>query len=233
MSLFPVIPPWFKHQQCFCERDLHHWLGLYIVCPGANAFLLICLGLPHSRDEMPPNLAHSFVEGFIGGKGLGGQTDLRFENSHNIWHFSRFVNSDSFYSRWLLELTSVAYPGEDPLANVECLKSRAKIKTSSEIISRFDTSPEEVAQNEHQYFSCIGDERLAISRHLSVFEKLNPDFVADRRLWKWVATHLHVPVCKWIIKPQETRILTESRTPRLETKNSSKQYAKPSNLWWW
>jgi hypothetical protein len=62
--------------------------------------------------------------------------------------------------------------------------------TSSGHISDCEITPEEVARNEEQYFSCAEPGRLALARYLSTIAELDPKFVADRRLWNWVATYL-------------------------------------------
>lgn len=196
---FPLYHPDLSTNNLFVDADLNVTCIIDWACTSSvsKSMLLICPGLPHSRDKLHPCLVHSFEEGFIEGKGgLDGQTVLPFDGSHNLWHFSRFVNLDSLqdYDHFWRLIQSLI-PGKDPFTNAESLKNRAEFKNSSEIISRYDTSPEEVAQNEHQYFSCVGDERLAISRHLSVVAKLNPHFVADRRLWKWVATSIKERAC--------------------------------------
>lgn len=50
-----------------------------------------------------------------------------------------------------------------------------------------DDEPEsEVRRREKEYFDAVGVKRLTIARKLSVAAKINPLFVADRRLWAWV-----------------------------------------------
>jgi hypothetical protein len=45
-------------------------------------------------------------------------------------------------------------------------------------------------QNEEHYFSCVGPERHALARHLTMIAQRNKRFVADKRLWRWIALYL-------------------------------------------
>lgn len=55
------------------------------------------------------------------------------------------------------------------------------------LLAADDKSPSEIEQDEVQYFHQVGPERLALSRKLTLVSSMSEGFVADKRLWKWMA----------------------------------------------
>lgn len=89
----------------------------------------------------------------------------------------------------LSELFQSLAPGQELFAKLNDMKERDEFITSLKMISQYTATPEEM-RNEKQYFECNGPERLALARHISTTASLDPKFVADQRLWKWVVIYL-------------------------------------------
>lgn len=49
-----------------------------------------------------------------------------------------------------------------------------------------DESESEVCRREKEYFNAVGAKRLAIARKVAFAARMNPQFVADGRLWRWI-----------------------------------------------
>ncbi|KAM0538851.1 hypothetical protein ACHAPW_000731, partial [Verticillium nonalfalfae] len=49
-----------------------------------------------------------------------------------------------------------------------------------------DEDESEIRRREQEYFGAVGTKRLALARKVAVAAKMNPRFVADKRLWRWV-----------------------------------------------
>ena len=72
------------------------------------------------------------------------------------------------------------------------LRDRAKFKHVERSLSEYDKShrPKNELTEDQHYFACVGLERHSIARHLNVMAQLNPAFVADRRLWRWIGVYM-------------------------------------------
>jgi hypothetical protein len=96
-SSFPLFHPDLSTSNLFVDDDLNVTCVIDWACTSSvpKSMLLVCPGLPHSRN--PPCLDYiaSFREGFIEGKGFNSQASLPFETSNDLWEFSRLVNMDS------------------------------------------------------------------------------------------------------------------------------------------
>lgn len=154
--------------------------------------LLVCPGLPHARDRLDPDLVHSFRQGYTEGIGEAQESCVDFADSDGLWAFSRLVNPDSLQDCYhFFTLSRSLLPGKETDARANSLKSQDDFIKSSQIILQYDASHEEVARSEDEYFSCTGPERLALARYLTMIAELNPHFVADKHLWKWISMYLN------------------------------------------
>ena len=155
-----------------------------------QSMLLVCPGLPHARDGIAPYLAPLFSEGFIKGRGFDNQKDLDFSNGAILWEFTRLVNFDALqdyrhFSK-LLRLVN----RDETYPSIYKLKDRPEFIETSKFLLQYETDSDRNMDEEKQYFACVGPERLALSQHLTMISGLNPNFVADQRLWRWIKLYL-------------------------------------------
>jgi hypothetical protein len=85
-SSSPQYHPDFSTNNVFVDDDLNVACIIDWACTASvPKSMLLCPGLPHSRNETQPYLAESFAEGFIEGQGFDGQQTLlrtaRFSDS--------------------------------------------------------------------------------------------------------------------------------------------------------
>lgn len=189
---FPLFHPDLSTNNLFVDDDLNVTCIIDWACTSSvpKSTLLVCPGLPHSRNPPSLDCIASFKEGFLEGKGFDGQPALPFENSNDLWQFARLVNLDSIqdYDHFSKLFQSLA-PGQELYTKLHDLKKRDEFINSLKVVSQYTATSEEI-RNEKQYFECNGSERLALARHMTTMTNLNPRFVADQRLWKWVSIYL-------------------------------------------
>jgi hypothetical protein len=65
-------------------------------------------------------------------------------------------------------------------------REEPRISDMAQILAADDQSPNDVKRSEKAYFSCVGLEREALSRKLTLASSLNSGFVTDRKLWRWI-----------------------------------------------
>lgn len=78
---------------------------------------------------------------------------------------------------------------------------------TSQFLSQYEAPSGETGK---QYFECVGPERLALSRHLTMIADLNSSFVADKRLWKSMALYPNEREL-YMFPAQKSRKLGEKR----------------------
>ncbi|EAW24037.1 uncharacterized protein NFIA_036090 [Aspergillus fischeri NRRL 181] len=88
-----------------------------------------------------------------------------------------------------------------------------KFKKISSFLGEDETGPGEFTEDESQYFSCVGPERQALSRYLTMVTEMNPTFVADMRLWKCITAYLNERESFMYLRDQER---TPSRKRKLD-----------------
>lgn len=123
-------------------------------------------------SESTESWLHSLIYRRLFWKGKGlipSQLFLPFKNAANFWKFARLINLDSI--------------------KLNDLNKREEFINSLKIVSQYTATSEET-RNEKQYFECNGPERLVLACRISTMESLNHKFVADQRLWKWIAIYL-------------------------------------------
>ncbi|KAF5588710.1 altered inheritance of mitochondria [Fusarium pseudoanthophilum] len=74
---------------------------------------------------------------------------------------------------------------------------RAMTSSNKQLLSRmseYDLTNDEMKEREINVFSGDKVERLAVARKLTLMSEMNPGFIGDRRLWRWIEEALKKPV---------------------------------------
>lgn len=160
--------------------------------------LLVTPGLPHPRDEMSLSLIKAFRNGFEEGQcSFGGalkttraQRRAIWDKCRNIWLFTRLVNLDSLqdvcYFPELYTLVSTEEEVNVPIL-LQAVKAAGAFSRKARSLAADDRSSSDIEREEREYFSQVGLKRLALSRKLTLISNMNGGFIADQRLWKWLA----------------------------------------------
>lgn len=124
---FPLFHPDLSTNNLFVDDDLNVTCIIDWACASSvpKSMLLVCPGLPHSRNPPSLDFIASFTEGFVERKGFDGQPALLFENSNDLWQFARLVNLDSIqdYDRFSKLFQSLV-PGQELHEKLHDLKKR-------------------------------------------------------------------------------------------------------------
>ncbi|KAL9104367.1 MAG: hypothetical protein Q9163_000667 [Psora crenata] len=161
--------------------------------------LLATPSLPHPRDKMGPSLIRAFQNGYEAHQlSFAGVPEIMmvahrragWDKCRNIWLFTRLVNLDSLQDVYhFTELyTLLLAEGE---VNIPILLKTVKAaedfsrKAGSLVVH--DPSSCDIEREEREYFSQVGPKRLALSRKLTLISYMNVGFIADQRLWRWLA----------------------------------------------
>ena len=106
-----------------------------------------------------------------------------------MWLFIRLINLDALQDyNHFKELYTLIF-GEETmdipaLFREECKK--AAIQNMAKSLEADDQPPSVIQKNEKAYFPCVGPERHALSKKLTLASVLSRGFVADRNLWQWI-----------------------------------------------
>lgn len=175
------------------------------------AMLLSIPGLPHVRDLISDaSLASAFREGYEAeNKARGGRRvgPGEWRAGEAVSRFMRVVNLDALqdhtHLRALLNLIrGPVLPefyeeeeeeeekeegGGDSLRAILGAWSEAKDSLTLADDLAFHEEHEIAAlEEEERYFEAAGPGRLAVARRVALAAEMNPGFVADGRLWRWV-----------------------------------------------
>ncbi|KAJ5940720.1 hypothetical protein N7516_000888 [Penicillium verrucosum] len=185
--------PDISTQNIFVDEDLNitciiDWAFASSVPP---AMLLVCPGLPHPRDGIHSSLLGAFVDGFIAGEGFGCATALDFAHNDIFWAFFRLINLDSLQDFHYFSLLIHSIIGQEVYPYLRHIKGKTEFLEAAEYVLEDEDDQERLKRDEEQYFSCVGPQRQALSRHLTMVKQLNNQFVADKRLWKWIELYLN------------------------------------------
>ncbi|RNJ54924.1 hypothetical protein D7B24_009304 [Verticillium nonalfalfae] len=200
---FPLHHHDISVQNLFVDNDLN------ITCvidwafssTGPPAQLLTTPGLPHPRDlVLDLSLVSAFRFGFeTENRKIGGCVI-----EPNFWmvgqmvsRFMRLVNLDALQDYNHLEALCTLNgeprtPGEDGddtnslPALLEERETRHDALILAGKLADDDEDESEIRRREQEYFGAVGTKRLALARKVAVAAKMNPRFVADKRLWRWV-----------------------------------------------
>lgn len=202
---FPLYHPDLSNQNIFVDDDFNitciiDWAFASSVPP---SMLLVCPGLPHPRDNIQPFLKEFFTKGFVAGHGFNSQSDLDFSHSSIYWAFLRVVNLDSLQDYVHFSNLVQSFSDQDVFHHINALKTREEFKKISSFLGEDETGPGESTEDESQYFSCVGPERQALSRYLTMVTEMNPTFVADKRLWKCITAYLNERESFMFLRDQE------------------------------
>ncbi|KAJ5420421.1 hypothetical protein N7465_002940 [Penicillium sp. CMV-2018d] len=190
---FPLYHPDISTQNIFVDEDLNitciiDWAFASSVPP---AMLLVCPGLPHPRDGIHCSLLGAFVNGFIAGAGFSGEPALEFSHNDILWAFFRLINLDSLQDFHYFSQLIHSIIGQEVYPYLRHIKGETEFLEAAEYVLEDEGDQERLKRDEEQYFSCVGSQRHALSRHLTMIKQLNNQFVADKRLWRWIALYLN------------------------------------------
>ncbi|KAH6628177.1 hypothetical protein F5144DRAFT_654238 [Chaetomium tenue] len=158
-------------------------------------------GLPHPRDLLLDlSLVHAFRAG-IEAENMtisGGKIEPNdWKASQMVSRFMRVVNLDALQDYDHLEAlytlaggpATSGVDGDDTNSLSTTLARRATSHDALALASELaaDDEPQsEISRREKEYFDAVGAQRLALARKVAFAAKMNPQFVADGRLWRWV-----------------------------------------------
>lgn len=200
---FPLHHHDISLQNLFVDDDLNitcviDWAFSSTVPP---AQLLAPPGLPHPRDlVLDLSLESAFCSGFeTENKKIGGRIidSSYWKVGQMVSRFMRLVNLDALQDYNHLEaLYTLAQgpvtPGDDsdvtnslPVILATRATSHDALTLAGELAA--DDEPEsEIRRCEKEYFDAVGAKRLALARKVAFAARMNPLFVVDRRLWRWL-----------------------------------------------
>ena len=188
----PLFHPDLSCQNIFVDDELNisciiDWAFALSV---PQSMLLVCPGLPHPRDRIQPSLINPFSRAFVAAGGFDGEKDLRFSYGSIFWTFSCLVNLDALQDHLHFSEFLQALTGQEVYPYLHRLREREETKQIYQSLLTYEVDEEGPDKDEKRYFSCVGHERYALSQHLTMIAEMNKDFVADKRLWKWISRYL-------------------------------------------
>ncbi|KAK4145396.1 uncharacterized protein C8A04DRAFT_26905 [Dichotomopilus funicola] len=200
---FPLYHHDISVQNLFVDDDLNitcviDWAFSSTVPP---AQLFATPGLPHPRDlVLDSSLVNAFRSGIeTENKNIsGGKIEPNYwKAGQMVSRFMRVVNLDALQDYDHIEAL-YALAGGPVTSGLD----RSDTNSVSAILARRATSHDalalacelaadvepgsEISRREKEYFDAAGAKRLAIARKVAFAAKMNPRFVADGRLWRWV-----------------------------------------------
>ncbi|KAL9127196.1 MAG: hypothetical protein Q9217_003883 [Psora testacea] len=160
--------------------------------------LLVTPGIPHPRDEMTPSLNRAFRKGYdedqysfgVVLKTIINHRRAIWDKCRNIWLFTRLVNLDSLQDvcHFTELYTSVSSEEEVNVPMLlQTVKAAGGFPKKARLLAADDRSSSDIEREEREYFSQVGLKRFALSRKLTLISNMNGDFIADQRLWRWLA----------------------------------------------
>lgn len=174
---------------------------------GPATELLATPGLAGPSNPPSPSLVASFQSGFSQ-ESQNVERDM-WARAEMMWYFSRLVRLLSGQDLPLFQgLYGLVYKPEievmlDAADYGQLFHQRAMLPSNKLLLSKLsedDLSDEEVKEREKVVFSGAKSDRLAIARKLTLMSEMNPGFVGDRRLWRWLEVALKdscVDCCPW------------------------------------
>lgn len=213
---FPLQHHDISLENVFVDDDLNvtciiDWSFSSTVPP---AMLLSIPGLPHVRDLISdPFLVAAFHSGYEAENKLRGGRRVDEEEwraAEAVSRFMRVVNLDALqdhtHLRALLKLIRAPMPSgyyvegeveeeieeeDDEMSLRAILGAWSATKDSLTLADdlAFHEEHESVAtEQEKRYFEAAGADRLALARKVALASEMNPSFVADKRLWRWIGS---------------------------------------------
>lgn len=203
---FPLFHHDISNQNLFVDDDLNitcviDWAFCSTVPP---AQLLATPGLPHPRDLVSDSsLVGAFRSGFESenrraGGGIAERSVVEsdyWEVSKLVSHFMRLVNQDALQDYHHLETLLALHPitREDNRNDTDSIPAILAAQATTDealalvdVLAANDEAESEVRREEKEYFDSMGAWNLALARKMTLAAEMNPRFVADRRLWRWI-----------------------------------------------
>lgn len=155
--------------------------------------LLSTPGLGGPSKPPSSSLVASFQSGFSQ-EPRNVEQDM-WDRAEMMWYFSRLVRLLSGQDLLLFQmLYELVYKHKietmsDPIDYGRLFHERAMLPSNKLLLSRLsedDLPDEDVKEREKDVFSDSKSDRLAVARKLTLMSELNPGFVGDKRLWRWL-----------------------------------------------
>ncbi|KAF5976571.1 kinase-like domain-containing protein [Fusarium coicis] len=155
--------------------------------------LLATPGLAGSSQPPPAAFAAAFQAGFS--EEFPEFRQGMWTRGEMMWHFSRLVRILSGQDLPLFRrLYDLVYKtgAKSPSDSRDCgwlFHQRAMAPSNKQLLSKlkeYDLTEEEIKEREKDVFSGGKLDRLAVARKLTLISEMNPGFIGDRRLWRWI-----------------------------------------------
>jgi serine/threonine protein kinase len=162
---------------------------------GPLAELLATPGMNGSVSPPPESLIAAFRSGFE----QGGQVirSDEWKRSEKIWRFSRLIRllSTQDYTLFKVLYELVYESGSEDIARL--MRDESTQKRGMALLAELQQTMEEEEQEEDEQEAGFDENQsselsseLLITRKLTVMAEINPNFVADKRLWRWIQDSL-------------------------------------------
>ncbi|KAG5812658.1 hypothetical protein H9Q74_013031 [Fusarium xylarioides] len=130
-------------------------------------------------------------------KGQEVPNTILWKASEMMWYFTRLTRLLSKHDHQLFEKLFEITCGREANVGTEkeilrLFHERASRKENMKLLAELqedDLSTEELLEKERAYFSpkrTVNTDSIAVARKLTLMSEMNPAFLADHRLWKWV-----------------------------------------------
>lgn len=152
--------------------------------------LLATPGLPSSTFPPPKSQVDAFRLGL--NQGCEAISPDDWKKSERIWYFSRLVRLLSKQDYAIFKGLYEHVYGTGAVDYPRMFHERAQHEDNRKLYAELcedDTPEEEVKEYEEAVFASAEEKKcdnLSVARKLTLMSEMNPGFVADRRLWKWI-----------------------------------------------
>lgn len=192
---FPLIHPDLHHSNVFVDDNFN--ITCLIDWSSAHTTPVTEMPLASRLKSNPPSDTEfdHFEEGF----GSEGDLELPDEwrgKARVLWPFERLIRMLARQELALFEmLFDLAWPSSS-IPMPELFFQRSKMEDNRKLLAELaadDMTPEDV-EKEEAYVGMRDNkaeiEQIAVARKLTVMAEMNPLFVADRTLWRWLGETL-------------------------------------------
>ncbi|KAK7407825.1 hypothetical protein QQX98_009996 [Neonectria punicea] len=162
---------------------------------GPLAELLATPGFSGSVSPPTESLVAAFRAGFNQGvKTVGSE---QWEKAERVWRFSRLVRllSTQDYTLFTALYELVYKQGSEDIPRL--IREQSAQEQGRELLAKLrqdeledEAGTETEDQEDEEVVRAEETDELVIARKLTVMSELNPNFVADRRLWGWIENAL-------------------------------------------
>jgi hypothetical protein len=209
VSGFPLYHHDISTQNLFVDEDMNitsviDWAFSSTVPP---AQVLSTPGLPHPRDLMlDVPVASAFRSGFEAENERSSNRSVidpdDWKRGQIVSRFMRLVNQDALQDYHHLEALCLLVRGDDDddddgdnaddslAATLATRATTRDVRALADELAADDEPEGAIRQREKRYFDVCGAQRRALAHKVALAAEMNPRFVADARLWRWVAAVL-------------------------------------------